>query len=313
MPTNAAKVQAASRAWIETTDDAVRDIPVFQYAIELQDKIFAIADEVGVGDEARAIVYAIRSLEYASVVAPGLAPAAVAGAGAGVLTSVGAVSLLGAVAVVAVALSWLFGGGDDDLQHENTKRAQAHTLRLRDRLSLQAFAEEQDGVAGGYHVMASLPFPSLSKGAAAKEAHARKLAAFYRAAIARLSPADRAAMESMSNLSRWQGALLEYQKLSQSKKDALDVMFGTSAPRLPWQLKGPVATETAALAAMLGDPVAPKAPMGPQWIGKGLQQTIAKQKRPRVQAAKALAGVGALALVTGGVYYVQKRGLPWQT
>jgi hypothetical protein len=261
----ASQASAEARKWVEWSDQIVRDldIPVMNTALRILDKIFLIADDAGVGDEVRQSVYAIRTLSYATTLAPGILPVAgtaaiasvggaatAASASASVLTIAGAASILGAAGLVAGIASAIFGGGDDEEANKRIKRAQAQVLHLRDRLTLADFAAEQDAASYAEIAMSMIPWmdPSSHKAAAAR---AQKLAAFYRTAAKALTPAEREMYESISNLARWQGSLAEYGKLSQSKKDGVDVMFGTTAPRLPYQLSQKIGPEQQNLVAIM--------------------------------------------------------------
>jgi hypothetical protein len=237
---------------IQVSDSVVRDlhIPIMTEALELQDGVFAIADELGVGAEVRAAVLTIRGAEYANVLAAGVLPSGAAAAGAGVLTGIGGVAALGAIAVVGAVLLELLGGGDDEEQTKRTKRAQAATLHLRDRLTLEEFAAEQDATAGATAMLVPLAtaLPNVGLGSPAQlqaaSARAQKLAAFYRAADAQLSTSGRALFESLSNLARWQSAIVQYEAMIASKRNAVDVLLGKSASRLNTQLRAKIEEET---------------------------------------------------------------------
>lgn len=261
----ASQASAEARKWVEWSDQIVRDldIPVMNTALKILDKIFLIADDAGVGDEVRQSVYAIRTLSYATTLAPGILPVAgtaaiasvggtatAASASASVLTIAGGAAILGAAGLVAGIASAIFGGGDDEEAQKRIKRAQAQVLHLRDRLTLADFAAEQDAAAYAELAMAMIPWwdPAPHKAAAAR---AQKLAAFYRTAVKALTPTEREMYESIANLARWQAALAEYSKLSQSKKDGLDVMFGKTAPRLPYQLSQKIGPEQQNLVAIM--------------------------------------------------------------
>lgn len=250
--------KAAARAWIEQTDDDVRDSKYFAWVLALQDEIFKWADELGVGDQVREVVYDIRTLEYMQPVAAPLAagiaaqagnPAAGAAAGASALSIVGGVAALGAAAVVVGVADALFGGGSD-AEQAAIKAAQAQVLHLRDRLTLAQFATEQDETAQIHMALSILPWRDQA-GEKQAAASAQKLAQFYRVTAQRLGADERAAFESISNLSRWEGTLAAYSKMTTPQQDTLNNLFGKSAPRLPYQLKGPIEAEQAKLTAIL--------------------------------------------------------------
>lgn len=262
---------------IDLSDQIVRDldIPVMQEAIDLLDKVYWTADRLGVGPEVRTAITAIRGAEYAGVAANAVVPASAAAAGTGVFLGIGAVAALGAIGAIGAALS-VFFGGSDDAEAAAVKRAQAEVLHLRDRLSIAELAAEQDATAQQEVALSLVPTGPTSSGThKAAALRAQKLAAFYRELEESLSQAELALFESLSNLARWTASLRAYDALPQPKRDGLDVMFGKSAPRLPYQLKGPIEAETKRLRALTD----------------------------RVQAERrsGLASYGLLALVTGAV------------
>lgn len=251
---------------IDVSDQVVRDldIPIMQTALDLLDKVYAIADGLGVGPEVRAAITAIRGAEYAGGVASAVVGPAATGAAAGIFVGIGGIAALGAIGVVALALSELFGGGDEEAADKARKRAQADVLHLRDRLTLAEFAAEQDLTAQHEAALAIVPWLNMAEHKAAA-ARAAKLAEFYRTSQKALTKKEAALFESLSNLARWTAVLSAYGKLGQSKKDAIDVMFGTSAPRLPYQLKAPIEAETKRLGA-LTTAVESDRPKGPSTI-----------------------------------------------
>jgi hypothetical protein len=240
------------------SDEIIKDldIPIMSQALELQDDVFKIADEIGVGAEVRAAVYLIRGAQYAASIAANAGLSVGAGAGAAVFSGIGGVAALGAVAVVALVLFEIFSSDDDEeRQKARIKRAQAAALHLRDRLTLAQFAAEQDAARASELGMAELSKMWGGFGTPAEHQKAAdlsgKLAAFYRRADAELDPHARDLFESLSNLGRWQAALDEYAKLSWPKRDAIDILFGKSAPRLPGQLQPKIDAETQTASALV--------------------------------------------------------------
>lgn len=284
---------------IDVSDQVVRDldIPVMQEALDLLDKVYWTADQLGVGPEVRTAITAIRGAEYAGVAASAVVPASAAAAGTGVFLGIGAVAALGAVGAIGAALGALFGGGDDEAAQAAVKRAQAEVLHLRDRLTVSELAAEQDDAASAELALSLLPFgagPVAHKSAAAR---AQKLASFYRALPARLTKGELALFVSLSNLARWTVALRSYDALPQSNKDALDVMFGKSAPRLPYQLKAPMAAEAQKLAELTASVQAERAP------GLGLVAVLAAAAGLGLYAAISPRGAAALAKSSASVLY----------
>lgn len=307
---SASGVLELGKQGIDVSDQVIRDldIPVMQEAIELLDKVYWTADHLGVGPEVRAAITAIRGAEYAGVAAGAIVPPSAAAAGAGVFVGIGAVAALGAVGAIGAAAAVLFGGGDDG-EHAAVKRAQAEVLHLRDRLTIGELAAEQDETFKLEAALGALPIEAAAHKAAA--ARAQKLAAFYRDLALSLTKSELALFEALSNLARWTAALRYYGKLPQAQKDALDVMFGTGAPRLPYQLKAPIQAESAKLAGLTAA-VKAERPTG----SIGLVLALAGAAGLGLYAAVSPAGAAALvkssgrALYGGGAAVVRKvRGI----
>jgi hypothetical protein len=286
---------------IVLSDDVVKalNVPVMQEALELQDDVFTIADEIGVGAEVRAAVYSIRGATYAAGVASAIVGPTATAAAAGVFLSIGGVAALGAIGVVASIVFGLFGSSDDEKAHAAIKRAQAAALHLRDRLTLAQFAAEQDRTRADELLLASVPWGDSGEHKKAAEL-AGKLAAFYRAAESRLDAPDRELFESLANLARWQGALGAYAKLSQSQKDALDVLFGTTQPRLPWQLSGPMKAETETAAALVAQVKSERRSSAFGWLA--FAAAVGAAAVVIFAPAAGLAVVGAVARRAGALY-----------
>ncbi len=298
---------------IDLSDQIIRDldIPVMQEAIDLLDKVYWTADKLGVGPEVRTAITAIRGAEYAGVAASAIVPASAAAAGTGVFLGIGAVAALGAIGAIGAALGAIFGGGDDEAADKARKRAQAEVLHLRDRLTIADFAAEQDEAAATEMALSTLPQYGYGPSAGHKAAAARaaKLAQFYRALETSLSKDELALFESLSNLARWTATLRAYESLGQQKKDALDVMFGKSAPRLPYQLKGPIEAESAKLAKLTERVKAGRASSAASFgvlalvagaVGLGLYAAVSPS------GAAALVKSSASRLYQGGAYAVRK-------
>lgn len=243
-----------SRQGIVASDAVVQDldIPVMSNALDMMDDVFTVADNLGIGSEVRSAVYGLRGAEYAAVVIGDMpiaisASAASAYAGSSILTGLGGMAALGAVGLIVGIVALLDPFGDDDAELKRRKRAQSEILHLRDRLTLEDFAAEQDASAAGLSMMASLAQIVPSVGDAAeltkRAQFATKLAQFYRTVSATLSPDKKALFETLSNLARWQQTLSSYSNLSTANQTAIDNQFGTSAPRLPYQLSGPMKQE----------------------------------------------------------------------
>jgi hypothetical protein len=300
---------------IVLSDDVVKalNVPIMQQALELQDAVFTIADELGVGAEVRAAVYAIRGAQYATGIAGSMVGGAATAAGASVLAGIGGVAALGAIGVIGAIVFGLFSSSDEDEKaHAAIKRAQAAALHLRDRLTLAQLAAEQDAARDSELGLAQLSkvVPALGTPAEhAKSAElATRLAAFYRAASARLDAPDRELFESLANLARWQGTLDAYAKLSQSKKDALDVLFGTTQPRLPWQLSGPMKAETEKASALVAQV---KSERRAGYAAAGVTALLVVGAGVGAYALVAPAGAAALlgaALRVAGALYSKARG-----
>jgi hypothetical protein len=310
---------------INTSDQVIKDldVPVVAQALELLDEVYAIADDLGIGPEVRAAVTTARTASYASTILTNYLPSVASNAvGGALIAGLGAVAIVATVAVIVVAIVGLFSD-DDEEKHLRVKQAQARILHLRERLTLNQFADEQTSTAGLEIIYAKAPgwLGPLSSFAISPEEHlkqavqANKFASFYRTAAKRLNPDQRALFESVSNLARWQSSLNTYAKMTWPERDAVDAMFGKSAPRLPWQLQAPMAQETKNLAAI----VARIQAKGPA-IGTGLMATIAQMMKPKkttavitkpAQMSPVVAvglGMGLAAVAAGGaLWYLSKK------
>lgn len=269
----------ASRQQIEVSDQVVRDldIPVMRQALLLMDTVFKIADDIGVGDQVRAAVYAIRGAEYAGAVLSNFIPAgAAATAGASVFTGIGGVAAAGVLVVIGIVLFDLFSSDDEEAKHQaKLKRAQDSIQRLRQRFSLAQFASEQDDAAAQETFMvqaaATLPLFGSPSEHAKKADTAKRLAQFFRTVDKQLDKTRRDLFESLSNLARWQGALNRYAQMSQTEKDNFDsIGFGKTQPRLPHQLKAPMAAETARLKSIVNSLQGVSAPLSGAAVMLGL-------------------------------------------
>lgn len=210
----------AGRSYIETTDKIARelDIPLVATALAVQDKVFEYADALGIGTQVRGVVYAVRTVGYASAV---LGPAATVAA-TGAVASMGAMGALGAVGVAAAVLGALFGGGPDEEELRKKRRAAdkqltGRLMQMIKRLSFEDLAKEQDAIAGQYDVVAKSiddirkavgkPIPQklwdVQAGAQKKSALARKVAIFYRTLPPKLSELEEEFYLSNTNLGRW--------------------------------------------------------------------------------------------------------------
>lgn len=241
-------LMAGARDAIETSDEAAQYVPIMKAVLEIQDVVFDLGDELGLGDEVRTLVYGIRAFEYASVLAPS---GALAAAGA---VSVGAVSgfaALGAVGVVALVVFSLFGGDCEEEERKRAKRAQARLVQMVRRLDLAGLAAEQEARASGEQLFAD-HFAVLGDPAPHARAadQARRLARLYRAADKRLTARQRALFESISNLGRWRASLAAQMSLSKTKRDALSNLLDTRGDSIEWRLTKKIRAEEALLAKL---------------------------------------------------------------
>jgi len=206
--------QMATQA-IKTSDQVVKDldIPIMKQALALQDKIFQIADDLGVGDEVRRLVYALRTYEYASVLVSNIVPVAATEAVGQVLAGIGGAAALGAVGIVVGVLAFIFGGSDDDALKQRQVRAQELANQLVKRLDLQGLASEEDGQEATNLIFKQAAAGGIMKGSPAdyqaKANLAHRLAQFYRAADNELSGDQKELFVSLSNIGRWDSARIQ--------------------------------------------------------------------------------------------------------
>ena len=232
----------AGTEYIEWTDSMAResDIPLVAWIVRVQDAVFGYADQLGVGQEVRAMVYAIRGAGYVGVAAANLGfgvsgTVGTAALGAGLVSSLGAFGAVAAGGVVALAVSLLWS--DDDSEAAKKKRKKRREKLERDLramlkpVTLGQLADEQEESANAWTMPSIAPsFGFAGSGSAnaqeqlARKATAAKLATFFRAAKSNLSTKDRGLFESMINIGRWGHAIALYEALSPNMRAKLSEM-----------------------------------------------------------------------------------------
>lgn len=144
MPTNTA---IQMRALNEAHEELGRSIPLANEYLEIRDKVFAIADDLGIGEEFRTLYHdaalgskvgAAAGAGAAAVLGGGALAAAYSGAAAsGMAVGMAAGGLVGAaIAVAGGFISGLFGGDDDEEAKKaaaKKKKAAADAARERAR------------------------------------------------------------------------------------------------------------------------------------------------------------------------------------
>lgn len=224
---------AAGRTYVETTDTLVRNkyysIPLFAQVLEIQDWIFSLGDELGLGEEVRSAVYAIRSAGYARVAVHTLGLDAAIEAGATTaMAGLASFGALGAAGAVAVVLAAVFGGGDEDEEKKKAEGRRRVAAEL-ERWSLERFAAEQRKKADRARIRAryAIPIPALPhtdwKAIAAR---ADQLAVFYDRAAKIPFPQGRVLFEATSNLGRWETLRAGVRAMSRDAQRALNALAG---------------------------------------------------------------------------------------
>lgn len=235
-----AQAASAGKDFILWSDQVVDKVPIVQEAIEIQRTVFEIADELGVGDEVRAMVYTIRGAGYLSGPAAAIAAGPAGTAVAGVLGSLAGFGALGAAVAIAAAVgglvSSIFGGDDSDdvtkKKKQARRRAKEALLELLEHRDLGQLAEEQERIAADLSLADMLPPPGSIGLAqqqhaerAARRATAAKLAAFFRQAAKRLSARRRAVFSRLLDLGRYGQALQVYASLPAKEKSRVSLLL----------------------------------------------------------------------------------------
>lgn len=214
--------------FIKWSDTAVEKTPLVNEALEIQQTIFDVADEVGVGQEVRAMVYTLRGAQYIGSAAANLGASGAAGAGVmASLGAFGAAAVGGAVVVIVIVVfDWLFSDGDDaDAARKRKEKAKARLeeslQELLEPMTLTGMADEQDKVANAF---TSLTVdPQQWEQVKADRERAKRMAQFYRIAAVKLSARQRRFFEALINLGRWGQAQQLLSGQSAKVQEALSV------------------------------------------------------------------------------------------
>lgn len=220
------KAAQVTRTALEKTDAVVRkfDVPLMSQALAIQQEIFDIADSLGLGEEARAAVYALRTINIGAAYLANAVPAGAMAAASSTFGSLGGVAALGGVAVIGgVILTALFGGKSDaekQSQLRSYRGARDSVKLLLTPLDIKGFIAEQETIRATNKLSVNLMFlaPKERDAARKRMARAEQMIEFYRRIATRLPPAAVRYFECVTNLGRWAGA-----KLSYSKKNAKDL------------------------------------------------------------------------------------------
>lgn len=306
--------QAAERArWgIEKSDAVVRklEIPIMTTALALQDDIFSIADGLGLGEEARAVVYGLRTVQYAGSLAQNFAPGA-ATAAATSLASLGAMGALGVAGVMGAALFGAFGGESDSDKRRRVARyrqSRASLLLLLKRLDMNGLIQEQENQRQLSAFSAQMSFmfgPKVAETARKREAKAAKMIQFYRQIQKTLPAAEVDLFVALTNLGRWTAARASYGKMSNEQRtqagylllDAKPLDFITKrvqVPSIAALLDKLIEAETRTVARMKGQPPPPR-----KGALVNLRHPTTRSSATKPRGVAAVAAPAALGLAAG--------------
>jgi hypothetical protein len=218
--------QAAAEAqkWNEQYEAHAGDVdPDVKAYLEMRDKVFALADQLGIGQQVRTL-YHTTAVGAKLGVAGGSVGAAIASGGALPAMYSGAAATGAAIGMAAgtgvglvVALFSLFGGDDSDPQKAAERKARKEERAridtyLASRLNLSGLIKEQQNAAATARAMKAklgdliyaggFGFQPVQVDKAIQTGDA--LALLYQKIGQTFSPADIALFESQANIERWQ-------------------------------------------------------------------------------------------------------------
>lgn len=182
-----------------------RHVPIAAQYLELRDKVFAIADDLGIGKEIRTLYHNMAFGTKAGT-AVGVGVAAIASGGAfGSFAAGGAAAggamgaMAGAVVGAVVAVFDLFGSDDDEIAEARRKAKKAaldaYEKRLLAPLTLEAMVSEQNAIAKTSRgtldgPMGPLLPPGIKAMATANLARSEALVKLYAEVPKKLRPTD---------------------------------------------------------------------------------------------------------------------------
>jgi hypothetical protein len=224
---------------LEETSAAVN--PELLPYLELQQKIFDLADDLGIGAEVRTLYYTFAAGQRTGSALSTVGATVPILSGSAVIALAGTIASLLTVVGIIVGVISLFDG--DDAPSVQEKRLRAKVEEILKRQSIDDLISEQEGLAQAA-MLQILGKPANPK---ARDA-ALKLAALLKSLKSKLSADELNLFVSLSNLGRWEGYRAAWEGMKQSERDAVRQYTDLGA----W-LDKRIAEESARAKAIAGD------------------------------------------------------------
>lgn len=187
--------------------------------LELRDKVFGIADDMGVGSEVRVLYYSLSTGQRLGGALTTVGASLPALSGSAILSIAGTLSSIASLVGLVVGFVGLFSDDED----ETRDRVLGLAKRWTSRLSIDDMIAEQKAYAAFIDQLnaAAKKVPISGIPSAKVRSNALKLASYYAELKARLSANELALFVSLSNLQRWQAYLDGWNRIKQSDRDKI--------------------------------------------------------------------------------------------
>lgn len=189
--------------------------------VELRDKVFGVADDLGIGEEIRTLYYGLSTGQRIGGALSTVGASVPIVSGSAILSIAGTISSIASLVGIVVGIASLFG---DDEEEKVIKRVQDLVSYWTRRMSIDDFIHAETANVQMIDYLNSVP-SSVLKSATIPSPKAREasvqLAAFYTQLKAQLTPDELALFVSLANIGRWQAYITGWNKLKQSERDAI--------------------------------------------------------------------------------------------
>jgi len=189
--------------------------------LDLRDKIFGVADDLGVGDEVRVLYYGLSTGQRIGGALSTIGASVPIVSGSALLSIAGTISSIASLVGIVVGIVGLFSGDDEEEKQRN--RVQSLVQHWTKRMSVDDLVHAEDANVQFLDYLSSVPsfvkvdFPNRDAARAASV----KLSAFYAQLKTALSPDQLALFVSLANIGRWQGYLDGWNRMRRSSRDAI--------------------------------------------------------------------------------------------
>lgn len=194
--------------------------------LELEAKVFDIADSIGIGDQVRILYYALASGQRTGAVLTTVVQSAPIISGSAVATLAGAISSIASMVGIVLGVISLFG---DDGESKAAARLVARVAKVLEWQSIDDLIAEQHELSQTTNIDIDALVKEINKSGTtidqvvariqAAQAGAQKLEQLLTTIKQRLSPDELALFVAVSNLGRWEQYLLGWNAMGQDKRD----------------------------------------------------------------------------------------------